>query len=162
MSKTIRFYDYVNHPYEKVREVLSSGASEVFRNATKVAAQRAKTVASELHVNIAGIEVGTDISISVTDIEEEPKKIMAPAKTRIELEWEAAKMPHLFPLMNAELFIYPLTATETQLELKGKYTPPLGLLGKAIDAVAGHRIAEASVHQFIKDVSVYLRNELAD
>lgn len=162
MSKTIRFYDYVNHPYEKVREVLRSGASEVFKNATKVAAQRAKTVASELHVNIAGIEIGTDISISVTDIEEEPKKITSPAKTRIELEWEAAKMPHLFPLMNAELSIYPLTSTETQLELKGNYTPPLGLLGKAIDAVAGHRIAEASVHQFIKDISVYLRNELAE
>lgn len=161
MGKTICVYDYVNHPYEKVREVLSSNASEIFRKATKVAAQRARSVASELHVNIAGIEIGTDISISVGDIENEPKRIMSPAKTRIELKWEAAKMPHLFPLMNAELSVYPLNSTETQLELEGNYTPPLGLLGKAIDAVAGHRIAEASVDQFIKDVSVYLRNELA-
>lgn len=162
MSKNIRVYDYVNHPYEEVKEVLSSDASEVFRKATKVAAMRAKSVASELHVNIAGIEVGTDISITVRDIKKQEKKPMSPAMTFIDLEWEAAKMPHLFPFMRAELLIYPLTSTETQLVLEGAYEPPLGLLGKAVDAVVGHRIAEASVHQFIKDVAIYLRTQLPD
>ncbi len=162
MSKAIRVYDYVNHPYEEVRRLLSSDASAVFRKATKVAALRAKNVASELHVNIAGIEVGTDISISVKAVEDHPKKIMSSAKTSIQLEWEAAKMPHLFPFMKAELIVHPLTSTETQLVLEGNYEPPLGLLGKALDAVIGHRIAEASVHQFIKDVAVYLRTELAN
>jgi hypothetical protein len=160
MSKAIRVYEYVNHPFEEVRNALSSDVSAVFRNATKVAALRAKNVASELHVNIAGIEVGTDISISVTSIEDHPKKIMSPAKTVLQLEWESSKMPSLFPFMQAELSIYPLTSTETQLDLEGNYNPPLGLLGKAIDAVVGHRIAEASVHQFIKDVAIYLRTEL--
>lgn len=161
MSRTIRVYDYVNHPYEEVRSALCSNASEVFRNATKVAALRAKSVASELHVNIAGIEIGTDISISVKATKDRPKQVMSPAKTYLELEWEASKMPHLFPFMKAELVFYPLTSTETQLDLQGNYQPPLGLLGRALDAVVGHRIAEASVHQFIKDVSVYLRTELS-
>lgn len=161
MSKTIRVYDYVNHPYEEVRKLLSDDASAVFRNATKVAALRARNVASELHVNIAGIEVGTDISISVKAIEYSKKKIMSPAKTTLQIEWEATKMPHFFPFMKAELSIYPLTSTETQLDLEGNYDPPLGLLGKAVDAVVGHRIAEASVHQFVEDISAYLRAELS-
>ena len=160
-SKTIRVYDYVNQPYDKVRVAIESDANEVFRNATKVAALRAKSVASELHVNIAGIEVGADIEITVTGIENTQKAVTSPETTRIELEWEAAKMPRLFPFMKAELPIYPLTSTETQLDLRGNYEPPLGIVGSVIDAAVGNRIAEASVHQFISDVAAYLRNELS-
>lgn len=161
-AKTIRVYDYVNHSYETVRKKLGDGALDVFRNATKVAALRAKTVASELHVNVAGIEIGTDISISIKSIEDHPKKLNSPATTVIKLEWESAKMPNLFPFMKAELSVYPLTATETQLNLLGNYEPPFGVLGSMIDSVVGNRIAEASVHQFITDVAVYLRAELND
>ncbi len=160
-EKTIRVYDYINHPYETVRRKLSAEALEVFRSATKVAAIRAKSVASELHVNFAGIEVGTDISISVKAVEAEPKTVSSPPTTRIHLEWESASLPRLFPFMRAELSVYPLTATETQLDLSGNYEPPFGVVGNVIDSVLGHRIAEAAVHQFIRDIAVYLRTELS-
>jgi hypothetical protein len=62
--------------------------------------------------------------------------------------------------MKADLSIYPLTATETQLDFKGLYEPPLGLLGKAVNAMVGHRIAEVSVHRFVSDVAQYLRETL--
>lgn len=158
--KMIRVYDYVNRPYAVVKQRLSEDAVSVFRNATKLAAQRANTLASELHVNIVGIEVGTDISINVTSVETVEKGVKSPESTRIHLEWEAAKMPRLFPLMHAELLIYPLTSTETQLDLEGKYEPPLGIIGSALDAAVGHTIAEASVHRFISDVAAYLRAEI--
>ncbi len=158
-EKTIRVYDYVNHPYDEVRRRLADDAVTVFRNATKVAALRANTVASELRVNIGGIEVGKDVAIKVLSVDEESKTSSAPTRTRIELEWEAASMPRLFPFMKAELRVYPLTSTETQLDLEGKYEPPLGILGSALDAAVGHRIAEASVHRFISDVAAYLRSE---
>ncbi len=161
-EKTIRVYDYINHPYAAVKKKLTVEALEVFRSATKIAALRARSVASELHVNFAGIEVGTDISIAVKSVEEEPKGISSPPVTRIQLEWEAANLPRLFPFMKAELSVYPLTSTETQLDLSGNYEPPFGVLGSVIDSVVGHRIAEAAVHQFIKDVAVYLRAELSD
>jgi hypothetical protein len=160
MSKTVDVYDYVNHPYEQVCEKLKGEALEVFRNATKVAAERARTIASELRVNIAGIEVGTNIAIRVIGIEERPKGTGMGPETEIELEWEAARSPRLFPFMKAELSVFPLTPTETQLHLAGNYDPPLGIVGSLIDSVVGHRIAEASVHQFITDVAAYLRNEL--
>ena len=69
-------------------------------------------------------------------------------------------MPRLFPLVKANLSIYPLTATETQLDFKGLYEPPLGLLGKAVNAMVGHRIAEVCVHRFVSDVARYLRETL--
>lgn len=159
-GKTIRVYDYVNRPYASVRERLVSDTAGVFRNATKVAAERARSIASELHVNIAGIEVGADIAIRVNSVSSVEQSVTAPESTRIEIEWEAAKMPRLFPFMKAELFIYPLTATETQLDLVGNYEPPLGLVGTVLNSAVGYRIAQASVHRFIMDVASYLRHEL--
>ena len=133
MSKghEIRCYDYVNHPYERVRDALMQDALSVFQSATKSADSRAQSIAAELHVEIGGIGVMTDIKISVKNIEEKVfDAVWAPA-TRLVLEWEAATMPRLFPLMKADLSIYPLTATETQLDFLGLYEPPFGAVGKA-------------------------------
>ncbi len=159
-GREIRCYDYVNHPYEQVREALSKDALAVFQSATKAAASRARSIASELRVEVGGIGVEADIIISVKKIEEKASDAVASPVTRLQLEWQAAKMPSLFPLMKADLSIYPLTATETQLDFSGLYEPPLGAVGKAVNAIAGHRIAEVSVHRFVSDVAGYLRHAL--
>ena len=163
MSKEpeIHCYDYVNHPYERVRDTLKGHALTVFQSATKAAAYRAQSVAAELHVVIGGIGVKSDIRISVKSVEEKVTDARSSPVTRMLLEWEAATKPHLFPLMKGELSIYPLTATETQLDFWGLYQPPFGAVGKALNAMIGHRIAEVSVHRFIDDVAAYLRQALA-
>jgi hypothetical protein len=159
-GRQIHCYDYVNHPYEQVRGALSKDAQVVFQSATKAAASRAQSIASELRIEIGGIGIEADIRVSVKNIEVNDRAAMSKPATRLQLEWEAAKMPRLFPLMKAELSIYPLTATETQLDFKGVYEPPLGLLGKAVNAMVGYRIAEVSVHRFVSDVAEYLRRTL--
>jgi hypothetical protein len=159
-GRQIRCYDYVNHPYERVRSALGKSAPTVFQSATKAAASRAQSIASELRIEIGGIGIETDIRVSVKNIEVKDRKAMSAPATRLQLEWEAARMPRLFPLMKADLFIYPITATETQLDFKGLYEPPLGALGKAMNAMVGHRIAEASVHRFVSDTAEYLRKTI--
>jgi hypothetical protein len=157
----IRSYDYVNRPYERVRDALTQNALTVFQSATKAAASRAQSVAAELHVEFGGIGVKTDISISVRNIEEKMIDATSTPTTRLQLEWEATTMPRLFPLMKAELSVYPLTSTETQLDFSGVYEPPFGPVGRTMNAILGHRIAEVSVHRFVSDVAGYLRQALA-
>jgi hypothetical protein len=157
----IRGYDYVNHPYERVRDALRQDALSVFQSATKVAASRAQSVAAELRVDIGAVGVKADIKISVKNIEDKVRDDLSGPATRLLLEWEAATKPQMFPLMRAELSIYPLTATETQLDFYGLYEPPFGTFGKAINAVVGHRIAEVSVHRFITDLAEHLRQSLS-
>jgi hypothetical protein len=159
-SREIRCYDYVNHPYERVSNALRQNALSVFQSATKAAASRAQSVAAELHVDIGGVGVKSDINISVKSVQQDTGVTSSPA-TRLVLEWEGATMPRLFPLMKGELAIYPLTPTETQLDFSGIYEPPFGALGKTVNAIVGHRIAEVSVHRFINDVAAYLRQALA-
>lgn len=160
-GRKIRCYDYVNHPYERVRDALKQDALIVFQAATKTAASRAQSVAAELRVDFAGIGVKTDIKIGVKNVDEKAGSSASTPTTKLTLEWEAAKMPRLFPLMKGELFVYPLTATETQLDFSGVYRPPFGTVGKTMNAIVGHRIAEVSVHRFVSDVAGYLRRELA-
>lgn len=156
-GRHIRCYDYVNHRYERVRDALTGDALSIFQQATNAAAHRASSVAAELHVDIAGLHIGSEIAIHLRGSHEDPER----PETRLLLEWESSQTPHLFPMMEAELAIYPLTSTETQLDFAGTYVPPLGVLGSAINAMVGHRVADASVHRFITDVATFLRKELS-
>jgi hypothetical protein len=162
MAKEIRSFDYVNHPYETVRDALRGDATTVFRAATQAAASRSQNVAAALHVDIAGIRVAKDIEIAVNNIEESDSGVQSDRRTRLVIEWAASNSPGMFPLMKAELAVYPLTATETQLDFSGNYEPPLGWLGSAVDAVVGYKIAEASVHRFVAQVAAYLRTTLGN
>ncbi len=155
----IRCYDYVNHPFAEVCEALTSHSNEIFHDATQAAETRAGKVAAGLHVKVAGVRIGKEVLVNVksfVDIESDFEK-----KMTVRLEWQAAEASGLFPVMQAQLHVYPITASETQLDFQGEYEPPLGLVGKAIDAVIGHRIAEASVHHFVSEIAEYLRKNLA-
>lgn len=159
-GRPIRTFDYVNHPYNSVRDALRDDALAVFRSATHAAASRAHEVAVGLHVNLGALKIGTEIALTVAGITEEEGNSPANRRLLIDIEWEAAKAPRLFPLMNGQLAVYPLSATETQLDFSGSYEPPFGVVGTAVDALVGHRIADASVHRFVVDVADYLRRTL--
>ena len=161
-SHELRCYDYVNRPYAMVRDALRADLGGVFERATKSAAGRAHALAANLKVELGGIEVGTDVAIEVAAVDE---RADGPAghvpTTVIRLKWKAARAAALFPAMDAELLVYALARDETQLELHGRYAPPLGAVGGALDSLVGHRIADASVHRFVTDVASLLREELA-
>ena len=159
-GRRIRSFDYVNYPYERVRAALTADALGVFRSATAAAYTRARSVVSALRVSVAGLEVAKEIEIEVHSIDERPASATGHPVTRLKLEWAATSAPRLFPLMKANLRVYPLTATETQLDFSGRYEPPFGWLGTAVNAAIGHRIAEASVDRFVGEVAEYLRTTL--
>lgn len=157
----IRSYDYVNHPYARVREALVADPTGVFAAATRAAATRANAVAAQLRVTVGGVDVAADIVFTIGAVEDDTSGPIGGPLTRVPVSWEAANHPQLFPLMNGVLTVYPLTASETQLDFLGRYDTPLGVVGSAVDALVGHRIAEASVHRFIGDVARYLRDKIA-
>lgn len=160
-QREIRCFDYVNHRYDQVRDTLMANAAPAFGRATKRASAHADEMSSQLHVHIGAVDVATEIEISVHGVEETPGHGKVPPVTRVDFEWHARESPHLFPLMHAELRAYPLTARDTQLEFAGHYEPPLGVLGTAVDAVVGNRIADASIQRFVAEVAEFFRATLA-
>jgi hypothetical protein len=154
-APSVRCYDYVNQPYPRVREALLANPHYVFRQATSAATAHA----ARLHVHVGVLDIGTDVEIQITSVEQDVA-YDEPA-TRLVLAWQAVHNPGVFPAMTAMLTIFPLSPTETQLELAGTYDPPLGKVGDAIDAAVGHRFASAAVIKFIQEVAGWLREELA-
>jgi hypothetical protein len=69
--------------------------------------------------------------------------------TVVPLTWKATAAPGLFPVLSADLEIAPLDPELTQLTLQGRYEPPLGAIGRRIDRLLMHRVAEASVRAFL-------------
>jgi hypothetical protein len=158
----LRCYDYVNRPYAVVRDALRADLGGIFERATKSATGRAHALAANLKVELGALEVGTDVVIQVLGVEERDQGPVGRTPTTfIELRWSAARAAALFPSMEAELVVYPLSRDETQVELHGRYKPPLGAVGSALDSLVGHRLADASVHRFVTDVAGLLRGELS-
>src|SRR5580765_2394116 len=106
MSREIRSFDYVNHPYSAVRDALVKDPAGVLRAATTAAASRARAVAAALHVNIGPLDIGTEITLTVGDISEQIHDAPASRVTRVPIEWSAAQLAALFPIMKAELSVY--------------------------------------------------------
>ncbi len=67
----------------------------------------------------------------------------------VPLEWQATTAPGLFPVLSADLEIASLGEHMTQLTLHGRYDPPLGAVGRRMDRLLMHRIAEATVRGFL-------------
>lgn len=69
--------------------------------------------------------------------------------------WEDAEHPDLFPTFDGGLELRA-DGRGTALRLVGSYVPPLGLLGRFGDGLAGHRIVMASLNKFLTDVATLL------
>ena len=73
-------------------------------------------------------------------------------KTVLPMSWSATGPSGLFPVMEGDLEVAPLGAGRTQLAMSARYRPPLGPLGRAADRAVLHRIAEATIKDFVERV----------
>jgi hypothetical protein len=65
------------------------------------------------------------------------------------MTWKAAEKEGLYPKMDADIEVAALGQGLTQLSVSARYRPPLGLVGRAIDRTLMHRVAEATVKDFV-------------
>lgn len=158
-SREVRCYDYVTVPYDRVRGLLHSDAAGIFARATATANDRVRELMATLRLNVGPVEVGVDVQLKIGAITDETTAVGDP-RTRLDFTWQAAKSASFFPTMEATLSAYPLSPRETQLDLQGRYRPPLGTLGTAIDATVGHRVAEATLLRLLRDVRTAIITEL--
>ncbi len=77
------------------------------------------------------------------------------------LRWSATGPTELFPVMEADLEIAPLGTYESQLRLSGSYEPPLGSVGRRLDRLLLHQLAEATVRAFLSELVAALVAETA-
>ena len=79
----------------------------------------------------------------------------------IPLQWSATGPAELFPVMLADLEITPLGADQSQLRFSGSYDPPLGPIGRQLDRLLLHQLAEATVRALLGQLVAALMKEPA-
>ena len=73
-----------------------------------------------------------------------------PDRAGLALRWEVrGPGGGLFPVLDADLTLIPADEDGAVLGLAGTYRPPLGGLGAELDRLILHRVAEATVRQFL-------------
>jgi hypothetical protein len=79
----------------------------------------------------------------------------------VPMTWEATGARGLFPVMDGDLEVAPLGAERTQLAMSARYRPPLGAMGRAADRAILHRVAEATIKDFVDRVARFLTDRAA-
>jgi cell division ATPase FtsA len=155
----VRWQERIDRPYQAVHDVLLANSRQIFHESTHAAETRAGENIVDLHTNIAGVEVHREVLIDIlkqTEVESEDER-----RTIIDLEWKSADATYLFPTMKAQLHVLPV-GERAQLDFRGEYDPPMGVVGRAIDAAMGAKVAESSVKHFLEEVVEHLRNVIPE
>ncbi len=109
---------------------------------------------ASLSGKLADVEVAVTVDVSVGDFTESREPAACSRNVHIEAEGHAG----WFPRLDATL-----EATEqrgsTEMVLRGSYRPPGGAVGRAVDAVTLHRVAETSMSRYFTQVLDRLRRK---
>jgi hypothetical protein len=79
--------------------------------------------------------------------------------TSLPLTWEPVGLEGVLPRLDADIELGSLGEDRTQLAISARYRPPLGVLGRTVDRVLLHRVAEATVKDFLDRVGEAITNQ---
>jgi hypothetical protein len=73
--------------------------------------------------------------------------------TRVPLTWSATTAGRLFPRLEGDIEVAALGPNRSQLSIDARYRPPLALVGRALDRALLHRVAEATIGEFVERIA---------
>ncbi len=82
--------------------------------------------------------------------------MLFPGRTVLPMVWRSAAGQALFPVFEAEIEVAGLGPERTHVSISARYRPPLGALGRAIDSIVLHRVAETTIKDFLDQVGAKL------
>jgi hypothetical protein len=98
-----------------------------------------------------GFGMGIHVRKRVEVVVEEP--LTVPGRTVVPIRWSTGADHSPLPEMEGDLELAPFGAGITHLAMSGRYTPPFGGLGEALDRALLNRVAEATVRDFVRRVA---------
>jgi hypothetical protein len=148
----LRYYVELNLPAAQVKAALLDSPATWLPALVDGALKRAEPLLAEVGAGRARLRVTKRVSVRFGEPVEFPSRLSLP------MTWEPGGW--LLPKLDAELELGPLAKSRTQLAISGRYEPPLGVVGRTVDRIALHRVAEATVKDFLDQVATVLQAPL--
>jgi hypothetical protein len=151
----VRYFVELPMPLEVMEKNLTRSPQTWLPGLASIANERGDSLLAEVgfgeQVRVArrvAVEIGTPAHLGTTVI--------------IPLAWTPVHAAGLLPSLEADLEIAPLGADRTQLAINARYEPPLGMMGRAVDRAILHRVAEATLKDFLDRVADALLDQKDD
>lgn len=100
--------------------------------------------------DVAAGLLSREVRVSVGICHERGRSVVVP------MEWEAAHLARIFPVLSGDLELAPLGPASCRLILSASYAVPLGDLGRRLDRMVLHGVAESTVRSFLRRLAVAL------
>jgi hypothetical protein len=139
----IRYFTNLSLPAARVEEVLLRAPAEWLPGLAQTAEDGGERLLAEVGASLLGRKVTGGVSIEVG------APVRFPSKTVLPMRWVAVAATGLVPTLDADLEVGGLGPALTQLSISARYEPPLGPAGRVLDRALLHRVAEATVKDFL-------------
>jgi hypothetical protein len=134
----VRYFLELPLPAGRVEQALLDSPAEWLSALAGNAQQRGGGLLAEVGVGPLGDRLGRRVALGLG------VPVRFPSMTSLPLTWEPIGMEGLFPRLEADLEVGRLGEERTQLAISARYRPPLGAVGRAVDRLLLHRVAEAA------------------
>ena len=136
----IYYFAQADRSFEEAREILSR-LLEGLSDSADIAYREGEEL--RLRASAGRRQIAKTVHLDVGEMVELNDQSVVP------ITWEATGAPSLFPRMEAELILAPVSQSITQIALRGSYKPPLGKMGEVANRALLHRVAESTVKRFV-------------
>jgi hypothetical protein len=148
-------YDFIqlDVPFEEVRRRLVDGERPWLAPLAAAAFHEGEATVVSLGLDGAQIPLDKQVAVDL-DAPLDQEDFVA-----IPIRWRATGPAGLFPALDGHLEASRMGDSRTHLSLQGRYEPPGGHLGRLLNRMAFHHVAEASVRSFLHRVADALETD---
>jgi hypothetical protein len=149
----VRYFVELPLPAAQVERALLHSSAEWLSAMAGAAQERGDGLLAEVGVGPLGTHLRRRVRIQLGE------PVRFPSMTSLPLTWEPVGLEGLLPRLDANLELGSLGEDRTQLAISARYRPPLGVVGQTLDRVLLHRVAEATVKDFLDRVGEAITNQ---
>jgi hypothetical protein len=147
----LRYYLDLPMPFERAERALIAIPGSGLGSLAEQTEDQAERLLAEVGFTVAERRIEREVAIAFR----EPRRLGS--RTLVPMTWEATGPDGLLPTLDGDLEVAPMGPNRTQLSISVMYTPPMGALGRALDRALLHRVAEATVKDFLDRVAVAMK-----
>jgi hypothetical protein len=149
----VRYYLELPLPTGQVKHALLDAPADWLSTVASQAQGRGDHLLTEVGVGPLGPRLGRRVAVQLGE------PVSFPSMTSLPLTWEPVGMEGLLPRLEADLELGSLGGDRTQLAISARYQAPLGVVGRTLDRVLLHRVAEATVKDFLDRVGTAITDQ---
>jgi hypothetical protein len=143
----LRYYIELGVPFDDAEASLLEGPDAWVPGLLRDAEDRGHALLAEVGFGVDTRRIDREVEVALGT------PYRSGSTTRVPITWRATNKERLFPQLEGDVEVAGLGPDRSQLSMDARYRPPLALVGRALDRALLHRVAEATIKDFVDRVA---------